>query len=68
VEKFLRPYQIAKILQIDPRSVYRLINKKQLRAYKISGVYRVKESDFEAFLVHRSTQKYTVVAVSSPTS
>lgn len=55
-DRYLRADQVAAVLQIVPRSVYRLIKGRQLRAYKISRLLRIKESDLKEFIRYRSTQ------------
>ncbi len=45
--------EVADYLRIDPKSVRRLINGKQLAAYKVGRQWRVAEEDLWAFLAER---------------
>ena len=45
----------AKLLQLHPFTVLKLIKSKQLRASKIGRVYRIRESAIEDFLDKHST-------------
>lgn len=42
--------EAADRLGVVPRTLYRMIDEGQIPAYKMGRVFRVKESDLEAFL------------------
>lgn len=46
---FLTIEEVAKILQIGERSVYRFIKAKELKATKIGG-WRITEKDLQDFI------------------
>jgi len=52
-KRFLTIKQVAKRLQIGERSVYRYIEKKQLKAIKIGG-WRITERDLQDFIKRSS--------------
>lgn len=47
----------AKILQLHPFTVLKLIKRKKLKASKIGRVYRIRESEIENFLNRNSTSR-----------
>ena len=47
---FLTPKQIAERLQINYHKVLDLIHLGELNAYKIGGIYRISEEQFNKFL------------------
>ncbi len=49
-DKLLTPADIAKILQVNERTVVRWLRIGQLRGFKISKEWRVSVNDLEAFL------------------
>ena len=49
--KLLTPTEVAKKLRISRRTIYRLIEKKRLKAIKVSfDIYRIAEKDLNQFL------------------
>jgi len=56
-KRFLTIKQVAKRLQIGERSVYRYIEKKQLKAIKIGG-WRITERDLQDFIKRSSKISY----------
>ena len=42
--------EAAAFLKVDPKTVYRLINDKTLRAFAVGRVYRIDMSDIEDFM------------------
>lgn len=55
--KLLTIPEVAKRLTISRRTVYRLIERKELKAIKISaGIYRVEEKDLIQFLKKHKTK------------
>lgn len=55
-EKLLTIEEVAEILRVSTRSVNRYIESGKLKASKI-GVWRIKESDLNAFLEDTSNTK-----------
>jgi len=54
--KLLTPTEVAKKLRISRRTIYRLIEKKKLKAIKVSfDIYRIAEKDLNNFLKKRKT-------------
>ena len=55
--KLLTPEEVAKKLRISRRTVYRLIERKELKALKVSlGIYRITEKDLNQFLKKHKTK------------
>ncbi len=52
-EQYLTPEQIASMLQITERTVYRWLDAGQLRGVKLGRLWRIKPTDYEAFLAVR---------------
>ncbi|MBI2443698.1 MAG: helix-turn-helix domain-containing protein [Candidatus Magasanikbacteria bacterium] len=55
-EKLLTIEEVAEILRVSTRSVNRYIESGRLKASKI-GVWRIKQSDLDAFLEQTSNVK-----------
>lgn len=49
-EEFLTPKDIARILKVSYMSVYRWIKAGKLKAYQVEKQFRVKKTDFDAFV------------------
>lgn len=47
---FFTREQVAQILQVNPMTVYRMIQRGQLKAYKFGTDLRISEKDFNEFL------------------
>jgi excisionase family DNA binding protein len=47
---------VAKQLNVNARTVIRMIERGELPAFKISGMYRIGELDLEAYLERNRTQ------------
>lgn len=47
---FFTREQVAQILQVNPMTVYRMIQRGQLKAYKVGTDLRISEEDFNQFL------------------
>ena len=41
--------EVAHRLQVEPKTVYRLIRAGKLPAFKVGTLWRINEEDFEAF-------------------
>jgi excisionase family DNA binding protein len=54
-EKLLTIEEVAKVLRVSGRTVTRYIESGKLTASKI-GVWRIKQSDLNAFLVNTSNK------------
>ena len=52
---YLMPEEIAQTSGVSTDTVLRLIKRKELRAYKISGVYRIKPEDLQQYLDTKRT-------------
>ena len=48
--KFLTPDEVAALLRISKTGVYRLVERRVVRFYRISGLLRFEQSDLEAFI------------------
>ena len=53
---FYTAKDLAEKLGLNIMTIYRYIDAKKLRAYKIGKEYRIERSDFEAFLKKVSTK------------
>ncbi len=56
IEKFLTTEQVANILQVHPFTILKFLKAGKLRGVKLGRVYRIKESDVQAFLESRMTR------------
>jgi len=55
--KLLTPTEVAKKLRISRRTVYRLIERKEIKAIKVSrDLYRITEKDLNNFLKRHKTK------------
>jgi excisionase family DNA binding protein len=54
--KLLTVEEAAKILRVDPKTVYRLISDNELKAALIGRVYRIDVKDLDDF-IHKSKIK-----------
>lgn len=71
IEKFFTTEQVANILQVHPFTILKFIKQGKLKGVKLGRVYRIMESDVEAFLESRMTsapQKKEKQAEPSPQS
>jgi len=57
MEKYLTSEQVATFLQVHPFTVLKYLKDGRLPGVKIGRMYRIKESDVEAFLGEVSTSK-----------
>jgi excisionase family DNA binding protein len=53
---FYTAKDLAEKLSLNIMTIYRYIDAKKLKAYKIGKEYRIERSDFEAFLKKVSTK------------
>ena len=52
-QKFYTLQEIAKLLRVSERSMYRYIHDGRLKAYKI-GYWKIKEQDLQSFIKESS--------------
>lgn len=50
LENMLAKKDVAKILNVSPTTIYRMVGKGELKAHKVRGSIRFKPSDVEAYL------------------
>lgn len=55
-QKFYRAEELAEALQVNIMTIYRYINAKKIKAYKIGREYRVDNKEFQTFLKKVSTK------------
>lgn len=48
--KYIRPSEIAKLLQLNLLTIYDYIHQGHLRAVKFGRTYRIEEKDLEKFI------------------
>ena len=53
---FYTAKELADKLGLNIMTIYRYIDKKKLKAYKIGKEFRIERSDFETFLKRTSTK------------
>ena len=53
---FLSVQDVAKRINVNPRTVNRMIERGDLPAYRVSGVLRIDERDLQAYLERNRTQ------------
>lgn len=46
----------AEILQISKRTLVRMIQKKEVPAFKVGGQWRIRESQFKRWVEHKENQ------------
>ena len=63
MENFFTTEQVANILQVHPFTILKFIKQGKLKGIKLGRVYRIKESEVQAFLEGRSTHKETPPAI-----
>lgn len=54
--KFFTVKDLADILKVSEKTIYRLIESKEIQAFKIGQSWRIKESDLQKFLEDRSNK------------
>lgn len=45
--------EVAALLRVDEKTVYRLVKKRELPGFKVSGAWRFKRADIESWLSNR---------------
>jgi excisionase family DNA binding protein len=56
MREFLTPEHVARYLQLNTHTVYRLIRQHKLAASKIGRAYRIPREDLKSFLVAHSSR------------
>jgi len=49
-KRFLTPKELAAELRLSPNSIYRLVEQRAIRFYRVSGSLRFAREDVEAFI------------------
>lgn len=58
IEKLYTVAEVAKILQVSERTVFRYMeanNKNQLQAFKVGRAWRIKESELNRYISNQQT-------------
>ena len=55
-KEFYKAEELAEALQVNIMTIYRYINAKKIRAYKIGREYRIDKKEFQTFLQKISTK------------
>jgi excisionase family DNA binding protein len=50
VHNLLTPDEVAELLRVSKTSVYRLVERRVLRFYRVCGLLRFEREDVQAFL------------------
>lgn len=53
---FYKAEELAEMLEVNIMTIYRYIQAKKLKAYKIGREFRIEKSDFKAFLERVKTK------------
>lgn len=48
--KLLTPDEVATVLRISKTGVYRMVERRAIRFYRVSGVLRFDQNDVEVFI------------------
>ncbi len=51
----MTPDQVAEFLQLNKNTVYRLIERGELKATKVGRVYRIRKEDVDSYMGQAST-------------
>jgi len=55
-KEFYKAEELAEALQVNIMTIYRYINAKKIKAYKIGREYRIDKNEFQTFLKKVSTK------------
>ena len=55
-KEFYKAEDLAELLQVNIMTIYRYINAKKIKAYKIGREYRIDKNEFQTFLQKVSTK------------
>ena len=50
MEVAMKPREVASYLSVDPMTVYNLIKRGQIPAFKVGKVWRIKRGDLEVYI------------------
>ncbi|MBU1262706.1 helix-turn-helix domain-containing protein [bacterium] len=50
METAMKPREVASYLSIDPMTVYNLIKRGQIPAFKVGKVWRIRRNDLEVYI------------------
>lgn len=53
---FYKAEDLAKLLEVNIMTIYRYIDAKKIKAYKIGRQYRIEKSEFNRFLERIKTK------------
>ena len=65
IEKLYTIAEVAEILQVSERSIFRYIkegSKHHLNAFKVGRAWRIKESDLNRYINSQQTNQETIIA------
>ena len=48
---------VAKILQVDPRTIRKMIADGEIEAFRVRGEYRIRQSALDAFIEEQGRKK-----------
>jgi len=66
MEQALTVKEVALLLQVDEKTVYRLTRKGDLPGFKVAGAWRFKRSDMDAWVELQKTAAQAAVSSQSP--
>jgi excisionase family DNA binding protein len=64
--KILTVVEVSEFLRLHPTTVYRLLRKGELPAFKIGGGWRVNQHDLDLWCIARSEASTSARAVLTP--
>ncbi len=66
MEQALTVKEVALLLQVDEKTVYRLTQKGDLPGFKVAGAWRFKRSDMDAWVERQKTAVQAAVKGKGP--
>lgn len=55
IERIYTVKEVAEILRVSPRTVWRMIEHGELRGFKVRSGYRIRQSELEAYIKRQNT-------------
>jgi len=55
-EKFYTPKEVAEMLEVTERAVFKWLNEGKMKGYKFGGSWKIKKEDFDEFVQRSSNQ------------
>lgn len=49
--------EVAALLRVDEKTVYRLVKKRELPGFKVAGAWRFKRTDIESWIEQQKVAK-----------